>query len=245
MSTSSRSASCELQASNLRTLCDRRRLASRPVANLTGLAREGVVPSAAMPRLASAAVMIAAPWAAVVRTFSWRPRETTAAGTPSCAVATRAAGARWTRERQRARRPGCELAARPSPLSEDVWVSDDPWKAQLEALGALLRAQRTAADLSLRELSERTRVSNAYLSQLERGLHEPSLGVLRAIASALGVPLASLLTRAGVLESGEGDGEQRLRETEAAILRDPELSEPQRTALLSVYRSFVAARPSG
>jgi hypothetical protein len=33
-----------------------------------------------------------------------------------------------------------------------------------------------------------------------------------------------------------------MRETEAAILRDPELSEPQRTALLSVYRSFVPAR---
>jgi hypothetical protein len=69
--------------------------------------------------------------------------------------------------------------------------------------------------------------------------------VLRAIASALGVPLGSLLTRAGVLERDEGDGEPGLRETEAAILRDPELSEPQRSALLSVYRSFVAARPRG
>jgi transcriptional regulator with XRE-family HTH domain len=123
-------------------------------------------------------------------------------------------------------------------LSEDVAVSNDPWKAQLEALGALLRAQRRAADLSLRDLAERTKVSNAYLSQLERGLHEPSLGVLTAIASALGVPLGVLLTRAGMLEGSEG--EPRMRETEAAILRDPELSEPQRTALLSVYRSFVA-----
>jgi transcriptional regulator with XRE-family HTH domain len=120
-------------------------------------------------------------------------------------------------------------------------VSDDPWKAQLAALGALLRAQRTAADLTLRDLSERTKVSNAYLSQLERGLHEPSLGVLRAIASALGVPLELLLTRAGMLERSEDDVEPGVRETEAAILRDPELSEPQRTALLSVYRSFVAA----
>jgi transcriptional regulator with XRE-family HTH domain len=119
-------------------------------------------------------------------------------------------------------------------------VSDDPWKAQLEVLGALLRAQRRAADLSLRDLAARTKVSNAYLSQLERGLHEPSLGVLTAIASALGVPLGVLLTRAGMLEGSEE--EPRMRETEAAILRDPELSEPQRTALLSVYRSFVAAR---
>jgi transcriptional regulator with XRE-family HTH domain len=124
-------------------------------------------------------------------------------------------------------------------------VSSDPWKAQLEVLGALLRAQRRAADLSLRDLAERTKVSNAYLSQLERGLHEPSLGVLTAIASALGVPLGVLLTRAGMLERSEGEGEPRVRETEAAILRDPELSEPQRTALLSVYRSFVAARRTG
>jgi transcriptional regulator with XRE-family HTH domain len=120
-------------------------------------------------------------------------------------------------------------------------VSDEPLKAQLEALGALLRAQRVAADLSLRELSERTKVSNAYLSQLERGLHEPSFSVLRAIASALGVPLGPLLTRVGMLE-GESESESHLRETEAAILRDPELSEPQRTALLSVYRSFIAAK---
>jgi transcriptional regulator with XRE-family HTH domain len=120
-------------------------------------------------------------------------------------------------------------------------MSGEPWKAQLEMLGSLLRAQRIAADLSLRELSERTQVSNAYLSQLERGLHEPSLTVLRAISSALGMPLGSLLTRVGMLEGGE-ESEPSLRETEAAILRDPELTEPQRTALLSVYRSFMAAR---
>jgi transcriptional regulator with XRE-family HTH domain len=121
-------------------------------------------------------------------------------------------------------------------------VSGEPWKDQLEMLGSLLRAQRIAADLSLRELAERTKVSNAYLSQLERGLHEPSLSVLRAISSALGMPLGALLTRVGMLEDAEA-GELSLRETEAAILRDPELSEPQRTALLSVYRSFMAAKP--
>jgi transcriptional regulator with XRE-family HTH domain len=121
-------------------------------------------------------------------------------------------------------------------------VGEDPWKARLAALGALLRAQRMAAQLSLRELSELTNVSNAYLSQVERGLHEPSLSVLRTIAAALDVPLTSLLDRAGLLEGSEPDGEPNLRATEAAILQDPDLSEPQRTALLSVYRSFVATR---
>jgi transcriptional regulator with XRE-family HTH domain len=119
-------------------------------------------------------------------------------------------------------------------------VDGDPWKAQMETLGSLLRAQRTAADLSLRELSERTNVSNAYLSQVERGLHEPSLSVLRAITGALGVPLGPLLARAGVLEPASGDHEPNAPSTEAAILQDPRLSEPQRLALLSVYRSFVS-----
>ena len=121
-------------------------------------------------------------------------------------------------------------------------VSGDPWKAQLEVLGALLRAQRMAAGLTLRELAERTKVSNAYLSQIERGLHEPSLSVLRAIAEALDVPLGSLLGRAGLLDSDEDGRDPGVRETEAAILRDPELSEPHRMALLSVYRSFVPPR---
>jgi transcriptional regulator with XRE-family HTH domain len=117
------------------------------------------------------------------------------------------------------------------------------FKAQLQALGDFIRAQRLASKLSLRELAERTNVSNAYLSQLERGRHEPSLTVLKAIADALGIPLAVLLSHAGVL-----DGESRdeagppAYDTEEAILHDPRLSEPQRVALLSVYRSFVPPR---
>ncbi len=121
-------------------------------------------------------------------------------------------------------------------------MSEDPWKARLEALGALLREERRAAGLSLRELAERTKVSNAYLSQVERGRHEPSLRVLAAVASTLGVSLAGLLARAGILEAGDDDREPRLPGTEAAILGDPQLSEPQRFALLSVYRSFGLAR---
>jgi transcriptional regulator with XRE-family HTH domain len=119
----------------------------------------------------------------------------------------------------------------------------EPWKAHLEALGAYIRAQRVAAGLSLRDLAERTDISNAYLSQVERGLHEPSLTVLRAVGLALGVSLDALLAQAGILEERPGEGAAALvRETEAAILRDAELSEPQRVALLSVYRSFVPPR---
>jgi transcriptional regulator with XRE-family HTH domain len=121
-----------------------------------------------------------------------------------------------------------------------MWrVGDEAWQAQLEALGALVRARRLAAGLTLRDLAGRTGVSNAYLSQLERGMHEPSLRVLHAVAGALDVPPAALLARAGVLDEDAAPG---VRDTEAAILRDPELTEPHRIALLSVYRSFVPPR---
>ena len=99
-------------------------------------------------------------------------------------------------------------------------VTSDPWTAQLEAMGAFIRAQRQTAGLSLRDLAGRTHVSNAYLSQIERGLHEPSLSVLRAVAAALGVPVEALLARAGVLEEGDGEAAP-VRATEAAILPTP------------------------
>ena len=122
-------------------------------------------------------------------------------------------------------------------------ASDGAGKARLEALGALIRAQRLTAGLSLRDLAQRAKVSNAYLSQIERGLHEPSISVLDAIATALDVSLESLLARAGIIGAGdEADRGALAHDTEAAILGDPELSEAQRVALLSIYRSFVPAR---
>jgi transcriptional regulator with XRE-family HTH domain len=124
-------------------------------------------------------------------------------------------------------------------------ATDGPGKAWLDALGALIRAQRVTAGLSLRDLADRTKVSNAYLSQIERGLHEPSISVLDAIAAALDVPLEALLARSGLLapeDERDRGGGALVRDTEVAILGDPELSEPQRVALLSIYRSFVPAR---
>jgi transcriptional regulator with XRE-family HTH domain len=116
-------------------------------------------------------------------------------------------------------------------------------ESALRTLGAVLRARRLAKGLSLRELSTRTSVSNAYLSELERGLHEPSLSVLLAIASALDAPLAEMLVQAGVLDDGGVAHDSCRWDTEAAIARDPALNEPQRFALLSVYRSFGLSRP--
>lgn len=113
---------------------------------------------------------------------------------------------------------------------------NEAWKAQQQALGAFIRAQRQFANLSLRELAGLTDLSNAYLSQVERGLHQPSVRVLKAVASALNLSAETLLAQAGLLE----EDVERAGGTEAAILADPALSDAQKEALLSVYRSFVA-----
>jgi transcriptional regulator with XRE-family HTH domain len=116
---------------------------------------------------------------------------------------------------------------------------DDGLRDHLRSLGAFIRSQREQAQLSLRELAERTNVSNPYLSQLERGLHEPSMRVLKAISSGLNIPIDALLARAGLLSDDEpGD---RLGETERAILADESLTEDQRSSLLAVYRSYRSA----
>jgi transcriptional regulator with XRE-family HTH domain len=124
----------------------------------------------------------------------------------------------------------------------------DPWSAQIDALGGFIRTQRQLAKLSLREMASLTRVSNAYLSQIERGLHQPSLKVLRSIADALNLSTEQLLAQAGWIMSGNGHrapaddrpGEREGGDTEECIRRDPRLSPAQREALIGVYRSFVA-----
>jgi len=120
------------------------------------------------------------------------------------------------------------------------------WQKQMDALGGFIRMQRRLADMSLREMAGLTSVSNAYLSQIERGLHQPSLRVLRSIAQALGIAPEDLLRRAnfispdGTGEAMDGDAPPAPAppDTEAAIATDPRLTPNQREALLNVYRSF-------
>ncbi len=118
----------------------------------------------------------------------------------------------------------------------------DPWQAQKEALGAFIRAQRKMANLSLRQLAELTSLSNPYLSQIERGLHQPSVRVLKAISEALNVSAETLLAHAGLLE-GNGPGDEgpdpAAPPTEDAIRADGRLTEDQKTALIAVYRSML------
>ena len=109
-------------------------------------------------------------------------------------------------------------------------------------LGSFIRAQRQMANLSLRQLSALTEVSNPYLSQVERGLHEPSVRVLRSIADALNVSAETLFEHAGLITVTDKPDDDA---TESAIRDDRRLTEPQRRALLSVYRSYVEENTEG
>ena len=121
---------------------------------------------------------------------------------------------------------------------------EDPWERQREALGAYIRSQRKLANLSLRQLADIAKVSNPYLSQIERGLHAPSVRVLRSIAEALDLSAETLLEQAGLLEDAHNgaSASRSTPPTERAIRIDPRLSDAQKEALISVYRSYVAAR---
>lgn len=121
--------------------------------------------------------------------------------------------------------------------------SQDPWSGQVEALGQFIHAQRKLAKLSLRELAAMSDISNAYLSQLERGLHQPSVRVLTQVSRALGLTPEVLLAQAGLFEdpsAAEHAEAPRPGMAEEAIRADPSLTDAQREALLAVLRSFSA-----
>ena len=108
---------------------------------------------------------------------------------------------------------------------------------QLQALGTFIRAQRQFANLSLRQMADLTKVSNPYLSQLERGLHEPSMRVIQAIASSLNLSTETFLEQAGMIDHDASD--DSAVDTEVAIRSDARLTDDQKQALLTVYRSYV------
>ena len=130
----------------------------------------------------------------------------------------------------------------------------DPWEAQREALGAFIREQRKRANLSLRQLAELTSLSNPYLSQVERGLHQPSVRVLKALSGALNVSAETLMAQADLIDAIAGDAAaatdtdmdteaQQVPGTEDAIRADPRLGEEQKAALIAVYRSMLGSAP--
>ena len=124
----------------------------------------------------------------------------------------------------------------------------EPWDTQLRVLGEFIRTQRKLANLSLRQLADMTSLSNPYLSQIERGLHQPSVRVLKLISEALDVSAETLLAQAGLLDperasqagpASPAAGATPPIDAETAIRADQRLTDDQKSALIMVYRSML------
>jgi transcriptional regulator with XRE-family HTH domain len=136
------------------------------------------------------------------------------------------------------------------PATNSLWLalyslrmsaaSDPYWREHLRQLGEFIKAQRALSQMSQRELARLADLSDTYLSQLERGRHEPSLTVLRALAESLGIrPDELILYAAGVpLRTDPVTSEE-------AIRADSRLTQAQRSALLTVLHSYLDANDAG
>jgi XRE family aerobic/anaerobic benzoate catabolism transcriptional regulator len=76
--------------------------------------------------------------------------------------------------------------------------------AFLAAIGNEVRRSRAKRGMTRRQLAQASQTSERYLAQIESGVGNPSVSVLRAIAQALDLPCAALLPEAGARTAALG-----------------------------------------
>ena len=104
---------------------------------------------------------------------------------------------------------------------------------RVASIGDFIREQREQAQVSIRQLANRAGISNPYLSQIERGLRNPSAEILQQIAKGLRISAEQLYVHAGILDSHDGDPN-----TIAVIIADAALNERQKQTLVDIYQAF-------
>ena len=103
------------------------------------------------------------------------------------------------------------------------------------ALGEIIRRQRELQDFSMRQFARMVGISNPYLSQIERGLRDPSEQVLQGIANSLKTTVDGLYEQAGIAPEDPDDEPAVL----TAIREDRDLTARQRAALIEIYEAFT------
>src|ERR671919_651469 len=101
-------------------------------------------------------------------------------------------------------------------------------------VGEFIRRQRELAQMSVRQMADLCGVSNAYLSQIERGLRTPSSVILQSLAKGLRLSAETLYAQAGILDPKEVEESDVIK----AVMHDPKLSSRQRDILIEMYQSF-------
>ncbi len=125
-------------------------------------------------------------------------------------------------------------------VSEPVVAPADDSPSTVMAVGSLLRRLRTDAGLSLASVADAAGLSPGLLSQIERGMGNPSLTTLVKLAHALSVPVSRFFVSerpAGALVRG---GEHpRLLVSEDSL--EYELLTPHMRGRLGMIKAVVAA----
>ncbi len=109
-------------------------------------------------------------------------------------------------------------------------MAQQPTTEDHVTLGEIIRRQRELAELSMRQVAAMAGISGPYLSQIERGLRDPSAEVLDALADSLQISAA-------LLREPETDSEQS-EQTVQAIQADPDLTVSQRRSLTEAYTAM-------
>jgi len=86
----------------------------------------------------------------------------------------------------------------------------------MESFGSYMRRLRKSKGLTLKQVESQAKVSNAYISQIERGLRNPPHpDILKRLAKAYDVEHRELLVAAGYLEEDSAETAKRRQIEEA------------------------------
>jgi transcriptional regulator with XRE-family HTH domain len=113
----------------------------------------------------------------------------------------------------------------------------------MENFGTYVRRLRKSKGLTLKQVETQAKVSNAYISQIERGLRKPPHpDILRRLAKTYDVPHRDLLVVAGYLEEDSQAVANRRRIEEAFdhVTTDPTFK--QGTRLKGTHVSLETKR---
>ena len=100
-----------------------------------------------------------------------------------------------------------------TPPTKDTGITGELWR---EMLGKEIRSARTQRGDRLSDLAERSGVSPQYLSEIERGMKDPSSEMIDAIAGALGMSTLDLAK--SVVEKGDSENGDVHNAASASVL---------------------------
>jgi transcriptional regulator with XRE-family HTH domain len=118
-----------------------------------------------------------------------------------------------------------EGAVAADPGLETVAPAQPPAEQEPEPFGVRLRAARTEAGLTQRELGSRTGLDQSVVSNLERGVHEPRLGTIERLADGLGLSTGLLLGGSGTTAVAPAEVDPEVSVPTDGDLQNPKLPE--------------------